>query len=128
MAWLGPVPARFASGVSLSRLVLAWTALTSRSVGATRSRESWVIGGLWTVLAVAFEFGFGRLVAHQSWKALLRAYTFQGGDIWPLVLLCIAASPALALRWRRPFAHFAEDRGKGIRTFGCKKVRECSVE
>ncbi len=87
-----------------------------------------MIGGLWTVLAVAFEFGFGRLVAHQSWKALLRAYTFQGGDIWPLVLLCIAASPALALRWRRPFAHFAEDRGKGIRTFGCKKVRECSVE
>ena len=47
-------------------------------------------------LTVAFEFFFGRVVAKKSWQELLRAYRFENGDIWPLVLMAVTVSPVAA--------------------------------
>jgi hypothetical protein len=71
----------------------------------TSSREEAVrIGALWLVLTVAFEFGFGRLVAKQSWDDLLSDYNIARGRTWPLVLAWIAAGPAVVgvgwSKWR----------------------------
>jgi hypothetical protein len=54
------------------------------------------LGGVWLVLTVAFEFVFGRLVMGKSWSALLGAYTFEGGNLWPLVLAVVLLAPPLA--------------------------------
>jgi hypothetical protein len=64
------------------------------------TREAVEVGMGWLALTVAFEFGFGRLVAKQSWDELLADYDLAEGRTWPFVLAWIAAGPA-AVRARR---------------------------
>ena len=64
------------------------------------ARDALRVGALWLVLTIAFEFGFGRGVAHSSWEELLADYDVRRGRLWPLVLLWIALGPAV-LRARR---------------------------
>ena len=54
------------------------------------------VGLLWLLLTLAFEFGFGLLVRGESLVALLEAYRFREGNIWPIVLVVVAAAPAFA--------------------------------
>ena len=64
------------------------------------TREALEIGAAWLALTVAFEFGFGRGVAHTSWDELLADYDLRKGRLWPLVLAWIALGPAI-VRARR---------------------------
>jgi hypothetical protein len=57
------------------------------------------IGLGWLALTVLFELAFG-LVQHRSWPELLAAYTFSGGNIWPIVLATTALAPVMAARAR----------------------------
>jgi hypothetical protein len=65
-------------------------------------RSAMAIGASWLAMTVAFEFGFGRYVGGSSWEALLEQYDVTRGNVWVLVLLWVAAGPALirALRTR----------------------------
>jgi hypothetical protein len=56
--------------------------------------------GSWLAMTVAFEFGFGRAVAHQSWDQLLADYDLRSGRTWPIVLAWIALGPATVHRLR----------------------------
>jgi len=58
-------------------------------------RELVVIGVLWVVMTVLFEFGFGHYVMGNTWKALLRDYDLRAGRIWSLVLLALGVAPVL---------------------------------
>jgi len=53
------------------------------------------IGGLWCGLTIAFEFGFGRVVAHESWSALLAQYNLRRGKVWALIPMWMAMGPAV---------------------------------
>jgi hypothetical protein len=64
------------------------------------TREALEVGAAWLALTVAFEFGFGRGVAHTSWDELLADYDLRKGRLWPLVLAWIALGPAI-VRARR---------------------------
>lgn len=64
------------------------------------TREALEVGAAWLALTVAFEFGFGRGVAHTSWDELLADYDLRKGRLWPLVLAWIALGPAI-MRARR---------------------------
>jgi hypothetical protein len=46
-----------------------------------------------------FEFSFG-LGQGKSWPVMLEPYTFEGGNIWPVVLAVTALAPYLAARLR----------------------------
>jgi hypothetical protein len=59
------------------------------------TREAAVVGAEWLSLTVAFEFGFGRAVAKQSWEELLADYNVARGRTWPFVLAAIAGGPAV---------------------------------
>jgi hypothetical protein len=61
-------------------------------------RAGVAVGFEWLVLTVAFEFGFGRLVAKQSWDELLADYDVRAGRTWPFVLAWIAAGPEVTRR------------------------------
>ena len=52
------------------------------------------------MLTLVFEFSFGRLAQHKTWAELMEAYTFKGGNIWPLVLVATFIAPWLAARVR----------------------------
>jgi hypothetical protein len=45
---------------------------------------------------VAFEFGFGRYVAKQSWQTQLADYDLRRGRLWSVVLAAVATMPATA--------------------------------
>ena len=59
------------------------------------ARQALEVGVAWLALTIAFEFGFGRLVAHTSWRELLADYDLRKGRLWPLVLAWIALGPAV---------------------------------
>jgi hypothetical protein len=61
-----------------------------------KNAEALRIGAAWLALTVAFEFGFGRLLAEKSWRSLLDEYDLRKGRAWPLMLAWIATGPAVA--------------------------------
>jgi hypothetical protein len=69
--------------------------LLARLRPLTSTREALRVGAAWLALTIAFEFGFGRGVAHTSWDDLLADYDVRKGRLWPLVLAWIALGPAL---------------------------------
>jgi len=103
-AWLVPAlgtPAALVlSGVLLSIVILAVSLLLVPRLGRLATGQCLYVGLLWLCLTLAFEFGFGRLVQHQSWQRLLEAYTFKDGNVWPVVLVVVFLAPLLAVRGR----------------------------
>jgi len=43
--------------------------------------QAFVIGGIWLVLTIAFEFCFGRLVMKETWSRLLMDYNLPKGRV-----------------------------------------------
>ena len=100
---LGATAARLASGILLCTVILAAAALSARWLGVPTDRTRWLVGALWLLLTLAFELGVG-YAQHQSWERLLDAYRFQGGNLWPLVLLTTLIAPWAGARMRRAVA------------------------
>lgn len=95
----GAVPGMALSGVLLSGLILVVTYLFLPWFG-TRDRGRFILIGLiWLLLTLVFEFSFG-VLRGQTPAEMLHAYTFAGGNIWPIVLLMTAIAPWLAARFR----------------------------
>lgn len=88
------------SGLLLSVLILAVAYLSLPWLGRLPATGYIAIGLGWLCLTLVFEFAFGRLVQGRTWAELLEAYTFRGGNLWPLVLLVITMSPYVAARIR----------------------------
>ena len=101
---LGTTPGLMLSGAILAACVLVVALLLVARLGRVSTRRCLGIGAFWLALTLAFEFGFGRAVAHKTWTQLLDAYTFRDGNLWPLVLLVVVLAPLFAawLRRRRP--------------------------
>lgn len=57
-------------------------------------RQLWLIGSLWLVMTILFEFGFGHFVMHHPWQALFHDYNIFAGRTWLLVLITTLAAPA----------------------------------
>ena len=58
------------------------------------SKKAFLIGLIWVVLTVAFEFTLGRLT-NKSWADLFEAYNLFEGRIWLLFLLFLFLLPYL---------------------------------
>lgn len=94
---LGRTGGLVASGLLLSLLIalVAYALVRLKDVTVAPALR---IGAGWLALTLAFEFAFGRYVQHKEWTELLEAYTFKGGNLWPLVLaVTLLAPPAAAL-------------------------------
>jgi len=93
------------STASAIGLFAGYFELLERQRPLASTREALRVGAAWLVLTIAFEFGFGRGVAHTSWEELLADYDVRRGRLWPLVLIWIALGPAVI--------HAAHERGRG---------------
>lgn len=87
------------SGVLLSCLIVFVTYLSLPWLGVLGGSQLIGIGLMWLVLTLVFEFSFG-LAQGKPLSVLLEAYSFEGGNIWPLVLLVTALAPWLAAKVR----------------------------
>ena len=56
------------------------------------SKQALLIGFVWVMLTVLFEFSLGRLTG-KSWAYLLRDYDLMAGHIWPVFLICLLLLP-----------------------------------
>ena len=91
---VGQSTANQVSAVPLIALLGLYFSAVQRRWPLTTRRDALSIGGIWVVLTVLFEFGFGHYVAGDSWEELLENYDVREGSLWILVLLWIAAGPA----------------------------------
>ena len=97
---LGHAQGFILSGVILSALILAVAYISLPWFGPAPMARYIALGLGWLFLTLVFEFTFGRLIQGKPWPELLEEYTFKGGNIWPVVLLAVAASPYIAARIR----------------------------
>jgi hypothetical protein len=87
------------SGLLLSALIIGVVYLSFPWLQISRPVQLCVVGLGWIVLTLVFEFSFG-LWQGKSWSELLEAYTFKGGNIWPVVLAATALAPYIAAKLR----------------------------
>ena len=93
----GPVLALIASGIVLAALIQLTAFVALPWLGRTSALVYGLIGLLWLLTTLIFEFGFGIVQGH-SMAQLFEAYMFKDGNIWPLVLVVTAVAPYVAAK------------------------------
>lgn len=63
------------------------------------SRQAWIVGAVWFLFTICFEFGFGHFVMGHSWERLFNDYNLLKGRIWSLFLAWIGIMPFLFFRY-----------------------------
>jgi len=96
----GNFTALITSGLILSVLILLVALIAIPGFGPLSAKGYCLIGLGWLFMTLIFEFSFGLFVQHKEFSVLLRAYTFKGGNIWPVVLASTLVSPWLAAHLR----------------------------
>ncbi|MGA9573741.1 MAG: hypothetical protein WBS20_07335 [Lysobacterales bacterium] len=64
-------------------------------------RQAWLIGVIWLVMTISFEFGFGHFVAGHPWSALFADYNLLRGRVWLVFLVWMLVLPWLVFRFGR---------------------------
>ncbi|WP_341580993.1 hypothetical protein [Marinobacter metalliresistant] len=96
---LGTPAALLLSGLLLSALIIGVAYFSLPWLQISRPVGLCVVGVGWLALTLVFEFSFG-LWQGKSWSELLEAYTFKGGNIWPVVLAATVLAPYIAAKLR----------------------------
>lgn len=86
--------------LTLCTAILIVTWLTIAWMRPAKSTEALLIGGVWVLMTVAFEFLVGHYIFRTSWARLLSDYDVLGGRVWLLVLVTVAFAPLTMARAR----------------------------
>ena len=78
--------------------IYTWFILPALNIGS--AGQALLIGLIWVVLTIGFEFTLGRLT-NKSWEYLLQDYNIIAGRIWPLFLLCLLFLPYIVYLIRK---------------------------
>jgi len=57
------------------------------------SIQAVLIGGMWVIMTILFEFIFGHFVMRHPWSKLFHDYNLLKGRVWVLVLIWTAIAP-----------------------------------
>ena len=96
----GAFSGRLLSGLILCSCILLAAWLATPWFGVQGRARYWAIGGFWLLATLAFEIGIG-IAQGRDFRELFQAYTLEGGNLWPLVLITTLVAPWLAARLRR---------------------------
>ncbi len=86
------------SGILLALLVFLIALGSISFVGKRESYTYYIIGVLWVVLTISFEFLFGHFVAGKSWSAITRVFNLTEGNLFIVVLFILAISPRVSAK------------------------------
>jgi hypothetical protein len=95
---MGQIPGRALSTVVLSVLVFLITWLTVGWIRPVSTGDAMLIGVVWLLLTLGFEFLVGHYVFHKPWAELTEDYNVARGRIWPLVLVVVLFAPLWTAR------------------------------
>jgi hypothetical protein len=93
---VGDLRSRQIGVVTGSMLILAITAASLDWLRAESRRALAVVGLLWAVLTMLFEFVFGRYVLGVAWGRLLADYDLAQGGLMGFGLMLMACAPLIA--------------------------------
>lgn len=86
--------------ITLCTAILIVTWLAINWMRPAKSTDALLIGGVWVLMTVGFEFLAGHYVFGTSWARLLADYDLVGGRVWLLVLATVAFAPLTMARAR----------------------------
>jgi hypothetical protein len=95
---MGKIPGRALSTVALSVLVFLIAWLTVGWIRPVSTGDAMLIGLVWLLLTLGFEFLVGHYVFHKPWAELTEDYNVARGRIWPLVLVAVLFAPLWTAR------------------------------
>lgn len=95
-AW-GPAAGHVISTFILATLILIVSAMSLRFLQIESPSRAWVVGLLWAVLTLAFEFLAGHYLFGNEWEKILHDYDVFAGRVWIAVPLATLTGPRLAL-------------------------------
>jgi len=64
------------------------------------AHQAILIGVIWLIMTIAFEFFFGHYIIGHSWSRLFHDYHILKGRVWILVLIWTTIAPYLFYRMR----------------------------
>jgi hypothetical protein len=97
---LGELSAHQVSTIVLMILIGLYTWLFSLIWKPENAVQAFLIGLIWFILTVLFEFVFGHYVIGHPWSSLLYDYNIIQGRIWSLVLIWTLFVPLVVYKLR----------------------------
>ena len=82
------------STITLIILCSIYTSFVFPLLKIHSSKQAFLIGFVWVLLTVAFEFSLGRMTK-KSWQYLFQDYNLFAGRIWPLLIVVLVLLPYL---------------------------------
>lgn len=92
--WLNRPTAHAVSSLVLVALFALFVAGLHRWRPLPSAAQAWLVGGLWLLATVGFEFGFGR-ARGVGWDVLLGMYNPATGSLWLLVVTATLLLPPI---------------------------------
>lgn len=98
--YTGELPAHQLSTISLILLFAFYIYVVVNKIPIHSVNQAMIIGIMWLMMTLLFEFGFGR-IRGNSWAKLLHDYNILEGRIWVLVPLWVLLAPLIFYKFRR---------------------------
>ena len=95
---LGELTSHQVSSITLMILLGVYTWLFNLVWQLESDGQALIIGLIWLLLTVAFEFVFGHFVMKHSWARLFHDYNILEGRVWLLVLVWTLLAPLAVYR------------------------------
>ena len=97
---LGDQRAHLLSTLVLCVLIVLLALLFTGWIGPRTVFQASLVGLLWALLTVLFEFVAGHYIFGNTWRKLLADYNLWQGRIWALVPIVLYLAPRWAFRLR----------------------------
>lgn len=97
LKYTGELRAHQISTVTLILFFAVYIHYIIRKFPPANSLQAILVGLMWLLLTLAFEFGFGRMRG-VSWSTLLHDYNLADGRIWILIPVWVAIAPYIFFR------------------------------
>jgi hypothetical protein len=86
---------------ALAFFILAYIRLRNHLQGVN-GKSLLLIGSMWLIMTVLFEFALGRFVTGASWDKILYDYNILEGRIWVLLLITLLITPFIVKQESAP--------------------------
>ena len=63
--------------------------------------QAWIIGSIWIIMTIAFEFGMGHFISEIPLSRMLEDYNLFAGRLWILIPLWTFFAPFVFYRFTR---------------------------
>lgn len=98
--YLNELNAHQISTITLIAFCAVYIGLISPSLGLKSHKEALILGFIWVLLTVGFEFIFGRFMG-TAWQVLFNDYNLLTGRLWSVFLLGLFILPYIFHAFRK---------------------------